>query len=277
MNRKYPAHPETLYKYRAFNDYSLRLLSHNEVFFAAPKDLNDPLDCAIPVRYDMGTLKQMYYKNLAMLQEVAPSMGRKERKLRAMKMAETIYANRDDQQKKEEYYSDIKEDINNGYGILSLSACKEVALMWSHYSAGHQGFCVGFNTERLLEFREELTNKYIFTLFKRVDYYEQLPILNPYKMTDEQIFLALLFSKTSDWSYEQEYRFVRGKFAGIGPNSIVSLRADVIESVTLGTRCSPENREKIKDILRSRQDRITLHQAKQAVGYSTLAFEPISY
>lgn len=269
-------YPAALYKYREFNDYSLRLLSHNEVFFAAPQNLNDPLDCALPVRYDVGTIQQMYDKNLKNLKELSPSMDREERKILAMRMAETFYTNRDDERRREAYYQAIKEDINKDYGVLSLSSCNDSFLMWSHYCAGHQGFCVGFNTALLFDFRDTLIYRGIPTLFKKVDYYEPLPILNPFEMTDEELSITLLFSKAQSWSYEQEYRLIRGTYAGIGPNSLLELRSDIIESVILGMKCSSENREKIKEILRNRGDQISLYQAKQVFGSSAITVEVIS-
>ncbi len=52
--------PKILYKFRYFDEkgYHLRILTDNEIFFASPKLFNDPFDCRIPVRYDLGNRDQ---------------------------------------------------------------------------------------------------------------------------------------------------------------------------------------------------------------------------
>ncbi len=44
--------PKQYFKYRAVNEYGISALSNNEIYFAAPSELNDPFDCRIP--YDWG-------------------------------------------------------------------------------------------------------------------------------------------------------------------------------------------------------------------------------
>ena len=44
--------PDKLYKYAAFNTYSLRLLSEGEAFYSNPKNFNDPLDCNPTINID---------------------------------------------------------------------------------------------------------------------------------------------------------------------------------------------------------------------------------
>lgn len=44
--------PSILYKYRNWkDDYHKGLLTHNEIYFASPKDFNDPYDCRITERF----------------------------------------------------------------------------------------------------------------------------------------------------------------------------------------------------------------------------------
>ena len=51
--------PTILYKYRDWgNPYNKKLLTDNEVYFASPREFNDPLDCAIPFRYDEKDLTE---------------------------------------------------------------------------------------------------------------------------------------------------------------------------------------------------------------------------
>lgn len=58
--------PHRLYKYRAFNVNTLRLLSEAEVYYADPADFNDPLDCSptIEIDTDRSSLEKLCYKML---------------------------------------------------------------------------------------------------------------------------------------------------------------------------------------------------------------------
>lgn len=75
-------------------------------------------------------------------------------------------------------------------GILSLSAVRDQTLMWSHYADGHRGFCIGFNSQKLLRFADRLTYRSIHLLLDEVRYCSEFPKLNPYKMTESQIFMT---------------------------------------------------------------------------------------
>src|SRR5271166_4792712 len=58
--------PQKLYKYRAFNVPSLRLLSEAEIYYSNPKQFNDPMDCdpSIEVDVDPNSLEKLRYKLL---------------------------------------------------------------------------------------------------------------------------------------------------------------------------------------------------------------------
>lgn len=66
--------PRKLYKYRAFNVFCLRLLTHAEVSFSDPRTFNDPLDCDPTIEIDINRseLEYLYYAFLRRTQ-LAPS------------------------------------------------------------------------------------------------------------------------------------------------------------------------------------------------------------
>ena len=63
---KLPALPKRLYKYRAFNINTLRLLTEAQVYYARPDAFNDPLDCSptIQVDVDRATLERLCFAML---------------------------------------------------------------------------------------------------------------------------------------------------------------------------------------------------------------------
>ena len=71
-------------------------------------------------------------------------------------------------------------------------------LMWAHYANSHTGFCVGYAKDEI---------KAISTRFDKVSYKSQ-----PHKVNLEQINMeeieSLLYIKSEDWRYEEEWRAV---------------------------------------------------------------------
>jgi len=266
-------YPSILYKYRAFNNISFRLLSDNEVFFPAPNRLNDPRDCRLPLLYEKGTLEQIYNKNFEILTYTAPHMPIEERKKKSECVAKIIYANRNDPVRTEGFREDIAEHMNKAIGVLSLSAVNNNPLMWSHYSGNQSGFCVGFDTQKLIQFIKNVFLQRIFILFDIIVYYNKLPHINPYMISDENLFRAIVFSKSSHWAYEEEYRLM----CADRPDFALTLDSDIISRVLLGPSCSQDNKQKVVDILKSRGNKVMLFQAIHKDTEYEIVFEKVEY
>ena len=266
-------YPPTLYKYRAFNEHSLKLLSGNEVFFSAPNRLNDPRDCKIPILYEKWTLQQIYKMNLENLKYVEPRLNSEECKRKARELAKTVYANRNDPKRREAFLNDLYEDINKIGGILSFSAVNDDTLMWAHYADGHRGFCVGFDTQKLRSFCKKVEDKGILIWFDKINYHEKLPQIDPYKMTDQELVITMTYSKSARWSYEEEYRLM----CADRPDYLIKIDPNIISHVLLGSSCSEDNRLAVIDILKSRVDNIPLSIAVQKENEGGITFKQIKY
>lgn len=265
--------PITLYKYRAFDDYGLRMLSHDEVFFSAPANLNDPRDCTLPVLYERGTKVQMYRMNLRNLRWLRPELTREERRKLARHLAEITYANREDPIRAREFRKDIAEHMNKVVGIMSLSAVCDNPVMWGHYAAGHSGFCVGFDTSALVKFISEAEDRGILILLDKVTYFAEMPVINPYLMDEGGIIMKMVLSKSDHWSYEEEYRLI----CADRPNSALSVGPEVISEVVLGSNCSPDDRSRLIEILRARDCGIKLYQAEHEDREYRIRIREIEY
>lgn len=98
----------------------------------------------------------------------------------------------------------------------------------------------------------------------------------------------LIFSKSAEWSYEQELRqaFQLSDFPGarrrpLGekgtPGYFLPINPEIIVSVTLGPRCSPEQEGDVRGILKDpRLRHVRLDRARVDEDNFTLRFEPIS-
>src|SRR5579862_6421181 len=104
-------------------------------------------------------------------------------------------------------------------GILSLTEKPDNLLMWGHYSRGHTGFVLGLDTEdesfRALLGKSAILRKVHYTKVRPgrgfdLGSYAQGPVAYVGPMSErESLNEEWLFSKSTDWEYEQEWRFVR--------------------------------------------------------------------
>lgn len=226
--------PQRLYKYRAFNVNTLRLLSQAEVYYANPATFNDPLDCSPTIQVDTNSslLEKLCYKMLV------AAYGR-ERALRDMgnhRYMSTEYGDYKVDPKAEAYYmrrlaSDIKKLLYGEIekrGVLSLAGRWDCPLMWSHYADQHRGLCIEYDTT------DNACAK-----IKPVDYRRPRSIkvtdlvawkLNGSADAEKAIHDTFFFAKAPQWRYEREWRDVNA-------SSGASSAPFRISGIYFGLRC----------------------------------------
>jgi len=264
--------PLKTYKYRAFNNYSWQILTDQKIYFSSPKYFNDPKDCKIPILFEIGTENQMYHNNLEKIKELFPKLSPRQQKQKAKELAKSIYLKRNDEILKKELRESLIE-THSKVGIFSTSLIKDNKLMWSHYSDSHKGFCIEFNIDMLIKSLEMHLWKGVIPIFKEVNYTEISPRINPYILNDEQVFMALYFTKSIDWAYEKEYRFLIDENA----NKSFELKPNTITSIILGSECSSENEKRMKEVLNNFSYQISLKKITYDDLDYNLLFEDILY
>ena len=148
-------------------------------------------------------------------------------------------------------------------GILSLSKTPTDALLWSHYSDGHRGLCLGFESSRLdlkglimqgeVEYRESPLYVELF-----LEMAEELgKFVRPWdehRYPDEQgdafytsqihrLARTNLLVKSHKWAYEQEYRFVS---ATTGMHGVST---EALVEVICGLKMSKSDRQTLKRLM----------------------------
>ncbi len=82
--------------------------------------------------------------------------------------------------------------------IYCLTPQGDSTLMWSHYAENHHGICLEFNVANAL-----------FRSAGEVKYHAEYPRWVPCDINDKPgRVMELILTKSSDWSYEKEYRLV---------------------------------------------------------------------
>ena len=82
-----------------------------------------------------------------------------------------------------------KNTMSRNYGLLCFSRSWHTPVLWSHYADRHRGIALGF------EVSDEL--------LRNVEYVKARP---PFKTVTQRTMEKLLFTKFSDWGYEEELR-----------------------------------------------------------------------
>lgn len=217
--------PSKLYKYRAFNRYSISMLVNKEIYFASPDELNDPYDCQIDISQSLKIA----------IENASPEL----------KQELTKYLKVEDLLKK------INGDAK-ATGVFSLSGKPSDMKMWAHYALNHTGFCIGLQlSERFLEYNEQ--EKIIGTSpvhYSKenpfIEFFEKL-VVNSEKPKYEEFWMALLnlslIAKSETWSEEEEYRITRAE------PGLVSFSPSEIKEITFGSNMQLENRKTIKNIV----------------------------
>src|ERR1039458_1306131 len=166
---------ELLYKFRNWNDpFCKKCLLEQEIYFASPKQFNDPFDCSLNIWFDELTKQQKIDKYYKHIKERSPHKTDKEIIHEAENMLKEGLL-----EKEAIIHTNEKIIAPMTYqqvGVLSFSKNRDHILLWSHYADNHQGICIGYNKEILLKLFESKYNtiKKVFVDVD-VDYQEQYP------------------------------------------------------------------------------------------------------
>ncbi|NBB31825.1 DUF2971 domain-containing protein [Cellulophaga sp. BC115SP] len=197
--------PKVVYKYRADwnNPLHKEMVTNQNLWFANPKDLNDLFDIRIPLQFDYSEvdsplfydkLKKDYlyqHQSIILLGETIENICREQLKL--IKNNPKTYF--------EKSYMELRESILfDRYGIFSCTINELSEVMWAHYGANNTGFAIGFKTDELAEALQPDVG------FGQV-YYSDEVMKHSFIYNDLYKELSLFLRKSSQWEYEQEFRF----------------------------------------------------------------------
>ena len=223
--------PQTLYKYYRLNDYSERLFTHSEVYFPSPTAFNDPFDCRVRIDFTSTPDEQIQFLH-AQLDRTYPPLTALQRHDMADRILRSgMFFTQD---MADAFVAELQASVDRT-GVFCLTAVPDNILMWAHYADSHRGFCAEFAIARSTFFAHALDVRY------SADYVRPHFQSSPHEQVD-----AILLTKAEEWSYEREWRIVDR------PNGVGVCRyppADLV-SVTLGCYMSPQNRDRIKYLIR---------------------------
>ncbi len=187
--------PEILYKYRDWQlQHHKTIITKQEVYFAAPCDFEDPVDCKLMKRWDLFDEQQIYDRYRRESDVKNPNFSLKEHMEFAMEW--TQKAPFKDIEFLKQFQENQWQKYNQRVGVFSVTANPTSVTMWGKYSDNGRGICVGFNTKML--FKWSIAGG-------AVSYYDELPIIYPNDPYEIESWKQV-YSKERKWEFEEEYR-----------------------------------------------------------------------
>jgi hypothetical protein len=205
--------PPKLYKYRRFDVYCLRMLTHAEVMFSDPRSFNDPLDCdpTIEVDLDRSDLEHLCYKMLRRTKSADDAKA----EINNFRYLSSEYGNFRTNPDAEDYLKrlltrEIQEELQKEFGsrgVLSLSERWDSVLMWSHYGDQHRGLCIELDTTEVAHPMLKPVNYRAPRRLKASDILEWKR--NGSADGERRVFETYFLAKAGPWRYEKEWREIR--------------------------------------------------------------------
>lgn len=235
---------ERLYKYGRINEYSETLFSAAQVWFSSPSELNDPFECQPWITFN-GDGNQIVSSLTRALQQSNPLMT----PYSATAEAVAIYLqgrHRDPQT-----WENVRKEVLNFENQISLYCLSQVPdsiLMWSHYSDGHNGYCLEFEATDYTE---------LFGEAQQVQYSEDYPTFDNFNTPRNEQIDLVFFTKYKGWCYEQEWRIIDHQHG----RGLRSYPAELLRSVIFGLKTSDANKTRIREWLHRRGHAVRFCQA----------------
>lgn len=194
--------PKTIYKIRDWNSSQHKtIITEQSIWFASPKDLNDPFDIRIPMKIDLTEIEDpifklklkksliLKYSNSSFPEEQIDFLC--ERKLIEIKKDPKNYFYKNYKDMREGTFYDVA-------GVFSCTTDELNSRMWKEYGNNHKGFSVGFDTFELF--------KTLQCLYSLIEYNNEIP-LHTFLKNESDFDFRDFFLKSTKWKHEKEFRF----------------------------------------------------------------------
>jgi Protein of unknown function (DUF2971) len=261
--------PTPLYKFREWKDTRHKtILTDRLVYLSPPSGFEDPLDCKIPVRYNLMShrdLNKLFFNTSV---KRHPNWSKSQHKKWSKKwMKQSPIRN---PKKYNHLEKKFAIELDKILGVLCLTPIVENLELWKKYSDNHKGFCVGFDGKGLLGDFEK------FGASGTVEYFEKLPLIRHDEDEKTKIFKQT-FSKLTKWSFEKEFRTTKLKpYEALGEVWRKVLVPDNrFVEIIFGALIPEDDKLEITQFVKKRMPHVKLRQAEIDLDKKTITVKDL--
>jgi len=212
--------PTELYKYTRISEVLINGLCNCELSFSSPLSFNDPFDCQI--NDQTKWTKELINEYIQTNKKFFTDIGKRFALTAPVELFSSLLK------------KNIAEVLSN-IGISCFSKRCNNLLLWAHYAHKHSGICLKFDITK-----DE--NFFLWTF--PVNYSNNYPVYD-FVGNKNEIINTMLLTKSSHWSYEEEYRTFNKR-----PGSFKFDKTSLLE-ITFGCKTSHKEIDSIKQRLYS--------------------------
>lgn len=205
----------TAYKYKQWDKYTKKIITHQELYFSSPKDFNDLFDCQA-----CGTIKD--YNPI-----LPPFSFTKEGEIRYYEVDPIAFLN-----------NTTQRGIDNMCGVCCFSKSYNSILMWAHYANYNRGVCFKFDLHTL-------EKKISGLFFDNVEYVKRKPLCD-YSDSEAEKYKWFI-SKYRVWKYEKEVRglIFSKKFSKNNEYRKIKFPKEALKEIIFGPNSNKKTRNEI--------------------------------
>lgn len=242
-----PEMPKILYKYRDWGkEEHKRLLTHNEIYYASPDQLDELTECIYERDYDSVTDEMIwdFCMERAMREadmEVIPVPSVLNRTNYLFSIHDFYNLDHRNNSEKE-----FRTTLNQELSIFCSSETPTNERLWDAFAKQKSGYCVG------IDFTEIYSNDEVFGACGKVEYYPKnkppkfLPISPPNERTFKM--MKIMYGLPDNFKDEKEFRLTKMNI----PNKRLKINPEWIKEVIIGSQTSAESEREIFDIVKEK-------------------------
>lgn len=220
--------PATLCRYRSVSELARertrRVVETGLHYFASPSSFNDPFDCRPNFTLE-GTEDAVRTYLRGMWARQAPQLPEADRHAEVDAVLSDPSRDPRIPENNKLFAAVYDSMVTAQVGVLCLSEVHNDILMWSHYADCHRGICLIYDT-----------NYDFFAHALPVRYQRERPRVNPITQSNDQMLDNAIYTKSSAWAYEKEWRILHYQ-QGVGERQSppTALKAIVLGVALTGT------------------------------------------
>lgn len=228
--------PSVIYRYRPITLRSLEELSEGTIWFSAVNDFNDPFE----FRFRMDVIEKVRSLHLlsepsiteaiSILSKESANESVNQVNRRLVEMCNDLQESIDGSKIYSEELQNHIDNLVKSAGACCFSSVIDSNLMWGHYTNGHRGIAIGYDTS-ISPFSDAAP----------VTYSREFPSINSLN----EILNTICFVKSPHWEYESEYRIVSTEHN----RQKYSHDRNAICSIIFGACCDEQHQTMVRRLL----------------------------